>query len=99
MGAWHRDPVPRASVRLITWGMIWPMLTFFLIGLPGLLNPGFQHAGTMAPLGALLGGRPMAVMIPIMLFTWAVLARYLDQDQGAGNGALGQAQARGGGGL
>ncbi|MFT7168629.1 MAG: hypothetical protein ACI80K_001763, partial [Paracoccaceae bacterium] len=36
MGAWHRDPVPRASVRLITWGMIWPMLTFFLIGLPGL---------------------------------------------------------------
>lgn len=75
------------------------MLTFFLIGLPGLLNPGFQHAGTMAPLGALLGGRPMAVMIPIMLFTWAVLARYLDQDQGAGNGALGQARARGGGGL
>ena len=49
MGAWHRDPVPRASVRLITWGMIWPMLTFFLIGLPGLPNPGFQHAGTMAP--------------------------------------------------
>lgn len=28
VGAWHRDPVPRASVRLITWGMVWPMHIF-----------------------------------------------------------------------